>query len=377
MLYLHVPFCRQACHYCNFHFSTSMKYENEMIEAMIKELEYRKDYLEDKKLSSIYFGGGTPSILNSDLLSRLFEGIRKNFEILGDAEVTFEANPEDITIEKLEFWHSIGINRLSIGIQSFAQADLDWMNRIHSIEQSDHALDLVDKFGKLDYSMDLIFGSETTSDEIWLNNLQRTIKRRPSHISCYALTIEENTPLHHFVTKGKKKESPQEKIKTQFYQARKILIEAGYDHYEISNYSLPGKNAVHNGNYWKSKPYLGIGPAAHSYNRKTRSWNFANNATYIKSISENKTAEVSEELSEQDQYNEFVMTRLRTKWGVNKNELLTHFSNKFTEHFLQEVQASIQEGYITEVINAEGESTFALSEKSLIIADTISSDLFY
>jgi len=348
-----------------------------MIDAMIKELEYRKNYLEDKKLSSIYFGGGTPSILNNELLGKLFAAIREQFEIGDSAEITFEANPEDISIEKLEYWYSLGINRLSIGIQSFAQADLEWMNRIHSIKQSQDALDQVDAFGKMEYSMDLIFGSETTTDEIWLENLQKTIDRKPSHISCYALTIEENTPLHHFVTKGKKTESPQDKIRSQFYQAREILIKAGYDHYEISNYSLPGKNAVHNSNYWKSKPYLGIGPAAHSYNRKTRSWNFANNATYLKSISENKTAEVSEELSEQDKYNEYVMTRLRTKWGINKEELLNNFSSKFTDHFLHEVQAIIQEGFITETFIAENESTFALSEKSLIIADTVSSDLFY
>ena len=343
-----------------------------MVDAMIKEISYRKDYLEDKNLSSVYFGGGTPSILGEDHLSRIFDAIRKQFNIVDGAEITFEANPEDISQDKLQSWHSLGINRLSIGIQSFHQVDLDWMNRIHNIQQSENALDLVDAFGKLDYSMDLIFGSETTTDEIWLDNLNRTIARKPSHISCYALTIEESTPLQHFVTKGKKKESPQETIKIQFYLGRKLLTEAGYDHYEISNYSLPGKNAIHNGNYWKSKPYLGIGPAAHSYNKDSRSWNFANNATYIKSINENQTAEVSEQLSEQDQYNEYIMTRLRTKWGVNKQELIANFSAKYTDHFFEEVQKGIKEGFII-----ENESTFALSEKSLIIADTVSSDLFY
>ncbi len=349
-----------------------MKYEKEMIQAMIKEMEYRRDYLEDKKLRSVYFGGGTPSILEDNLLGNIFEAIHRHFEVEDEAEITFEANPEDISQEKIEFWHSLGINRLSIGIQSFDQADLNWMNRIHNIQQSETALNLVDDFGKMEYSMDLIFGSETTTDEIWIENVKRTIRRKPAHISCYALTIEENTPLQHYVNKGQKKESPQEKIRTQFYQARMLLTEAGYDHYEISNYSLPGKNAVHNSSYWKSKSYLGIGPAAHSYNKKSRSWNFANNATYIKSIEENKTAEVSEQLSEQDQYNEFVMTRLRTKWGINKEELITNFERRFSDHFFQEVKTSIKAGFIT-----ENESTFALSEKSLIIADTVSSDLFY
>ena len=349
-----------------------MKYENEMIEAMIKELKYRQDYLEDKNLSSIYFGGGTPSIINDKLLARLFEAIHSHFNIMDKAEITFEANPEDINLEKLEWWNSLGINRLSIGIQSFNQADLDWMNRIHNVNQSEQALDLVDQFGKMEYSMDLIFGSEPTTDEVWKDNLSRTIERKPSHISCYALTIEENTALHHFVTKGKKKEAPQEKIKTQFYQARTLLQQAGYDHYEISNYSLPDKNAVHNGNYWKSKPYLGIGPAAHSYNVKSRSWNFAHNATYMQSINENKSAEISELLTPQDQYNEYIMTRLRTKWGIHKKELNTDFEKKFSDHFYKEVQESIKNGFII-----DNESTFALSEKSLIIADTISSDLFY
>lgn len=343
-----------------------------MVHAMIKEMEFRRDYLEDKSLQSIYFGGGTPSILDDELLADIFKSIHRNFDIGDHAEITFEANPEDITQDKIEFWHSLGINRLSIGIQSFHQADLEWMNRIHNIEQSEAALNLVDDFGKLEYSMDLIFGSETTSDDIWIKNVKRTIDRKPTHISCYALTIEENTALKHFVKKGEKKEAPQEKIRTQFYQARNLLTEAGYDHYEISNYSMPGKNAIHNSSYWKSKPYLGIGPAAHSYNKKSRSWNFANNATYIKSIDENKSAEVSEQLSEQDQYNEFIMTRLRTKWGINKEELKASFERRFSDHFFQEVQNGIKQGFIT-----ESESTFALSEKSLIIADTVSSDLFF
>lgn len=372
MLYLHIPFCRQACHYCNFHFSTSLKYEEEMIDAMVKEIESRKDYLEDKNLKSIYFGGGTPSILKDHLIRKLFETIHKNFSVDPDAEITFEANPEDISQDKLKSWHDQGINRLSIGIQSFNQQDLDWMNRIHNIKQSEQALDLVDQFGKIEYSMDLIFGSEPTTDPIWMDNLERTIARKPSHISCYALTVEENTPLHHFVTKGNKKEATQEKLSRQFYQARKMLTDVGYDHYEISNYSLPNKNAVHNTNYWKSKPYLGIGPAAHSYNKTSRSWNFANNATYIKSINENNTAEVAEQLSDKDRYNEFVMTRLRTKWGVDKAELNLNFSTEFSDHFKQEVKTSILAGLIL-----ESESTFALSEKSLIIADTVSSNLFY
>jgi len=343
-----------------------------MIEAMIKELEYRQDYLQNKNLKSIYFGGGTPSILKDELLGRLFKEIHKHYQIDDHAEITFEANPEDITKEKLAFWHSLGINRLSLGIQSFHQADLEWMNRVHNVQQSEIALDFIEEFGKMEYSLDLIFGSESTTDEMWLSNLNKAIDRRPTHISCYALTIEENTPLHHFVAKGSKKESTQEKIKRQFYQARKILSEAAYDHYEVSNYSLPGKHAIHNSSYWKSIPYLGVGPAAHSFNKNSRSWNFSNNATYIKAIHENQTAEVSEELSEKDKYNEFVMTRLRTKWGVDKQELRNSFDNKYVQHFLQEVASSLEEGFIIET-----DSTFALSEKSLIIADTVSSDLFY
>jgi len=372
MLYIHIPFCRQACHYCNFHFSTSLKGEDAMIAAMVKEFESRKTYLGPEALTSIYFGGGTPSLLKDDSLSQIFVSINKHFKIEENAEITLEANPEDISLKKLEFWNSLGINRLSIGIQSYHDEDLKWMNRIHSTEQSEEALDLVDEFGRMEYSLDLIFGSETTSNQIWINNLEKAIDRKPCHISCYALTVEENTALHHFIKKGSKKDSPQEKIKDQFYLARKMLIAASYIHYEISNYSLKNKHAVHNSNYWKSKHYLGIGPSAHSYNGNTRSWNLANNAHYMSAIETNSNAEVIEELSHKDKYNEFVMTRLRTIWGIKKSEMESMFPEKFAQHFYNEL-SSLKD---TELILEKGD-TFTLSEKALIIADSVSSDLFY
>ena len=372
MLYIHIPFCRQACHYCNFHFSTSLSAEDEVVSAILIELDSRKTYLGSKALTSVYFGGGTPSILKDDSLRQIFDSIHKHFEIEKNAEITFEANPEDINKEKLEFWHSLGINRLSIGIQSYHEEDLQWMNRIHSAKQSEEALDAVEEFGKMEYSLDLIFGSETTSNIVWEKNLSKVIKRRPSHISCYALTVEENTALHHFIKKGTKKDSPHQKIKDQFYLARKLLMDAGYSHYEISNYSLENKEAAHNSNYWKSKHYLGIGPSAHSYNGTSRSWNLANNAHYIDAIKTNKNAEVKEVLSLEDQYNEFVMTRLRTKWGIKKAELESLFQENFVQHFYKEVKTLID----SELIE-EHSDTFTLSEKALIIADSVSSDLFF
>lgn len=343
-----------------------------MVKAIIKEIDTRKNYLDSNLLSSIYFGGGTPSILTKEQLGLIFNSITKHFKIDSNTEITFEANPEDITYDNLCFWNELGINRLSIGIQSFHQEDLTWMNRIHNVDQSIKALDLVDDFGKLDYSMDLIFGSESTSNKNWETNLQMTIDRKPSHISCYALTVEENTALHHHVKKGTKKESPQQKIKSQFYLARKFLQEAGYEHYEISNYSLPGKNAVHNSNYWASKSYLGIGPAAHSYNGISRSWNLSNNIHYIKAIAEHDNAQVSEQLTETDKYNEFIMTRLRTKWGINKKEILQNFNAKYNQYFNSEVQSLIQSKLII-----ENKDSFTLSESALIIADRVSSELFY
>lgn len=372
MLYVHIPFCRQACHYCNFHFSTSLKQEEEMIQAMVKEIEFRKDYLASEPLTSIYFGGGTPSLLQDKFLSQIFEAIHAHYTISPQAEVTFEANPEDISLAKLKFWKSVGINRLSIGIQSFHQEDLELMNRIHSVSQSISALDIVDEFGELDYSMDLIFGSDTTSDLIWRKNVEMTIARKPSHISCYALTVEENTALHHFIKQGKRNESPEEKLRGQFYTGRKMLLEAGYDHYEISNYSLPNKNAVHNSNYWKSKNYMGIGPSAHSYNGESRSWNLANNAHYMNAISNIKSAEVKEILSEDDKYNEFIMTRLRTKWGIKKSEIENLFQKQYTDHFEKEIAGLLDSNLII-----ENSDTFTLSEKALIIADSVSSELFY
>lgn len=343
-----------------------------MISSMVKEIESRKAYLGDQALSSIYFGGGTPSLLKDDSLTQIFASIHKHFNIEENAEVTLEANPEDISLEKLELWNSLGINRLSIGIQSYHDEDLKWMNRIHSVKQSEEALDLVDGFEKMEYSLDLIFGSDTTSNELWIKNVEKAIERQPSHISCYALTVEENTALHHFIKKGIKKDSPQEKIKDQFYIARKMLTKANYIHYEISNYSLENKHAVHNSNYWKSKHYLGIGPSAHSYNGVTRSWNLANNAHYLSAIDTNNNAEVIEELSTKDKYNEFVMTRLRTKWGINKSELESLFSERFTQHFYNEMKVLKDSELILEHSN-----TFTLSEKALIIADSVSSDLFY
>ena len=339
---------------------------------MTKELIARKSYLKSEPLTSIYFGGGTPSILEDEHLALLFETIHTHFKVSSNAEITFEANPEDINLAKLKFWNSLGINRLSIGVQSFHDKDLKWMNRIHSVSQSQEALDLVDSFGKMEYSMDLIFGSETTSMEDWIINLEKTIERKPSHISCYALTVEENTALHHLIKKGSKKESPQMKIKEQFYVGRNKLMEAGYIHYEISNYSLEGKHAVHNSNYWKSKHYLGIGPSAHSYDGNSRSWNLANNAHYMNAIDSNKNAEVREELGPTDIYNEYVMTRLRTKWGINKNEFESSFQDEYIKHFHKELPALLDAGFIV-----ESNDTFTLSEKALIIADNVSSDLFF
>lgn len=343
-----------------------------MVHSIVKEISHRKDYLTNKELTSIYFGGGTPSILQDKHLSEIFNSIHRHFDLSKEAEITFEVNPEDINLSKLEFWYSLGINRLSIGIQSFYQQDLKWMNRIHSVDQSTQALDLVDSFGKMEYSLDLIFGSDTTTNEMWKENLRLATERKPSHISCYALTVEDNTALDHMIKKGSKKESPQEKVKDQFYMAREFLMAAGYEHYEISNYSLPGKNATHNSNYWKSIEYLGIGPSAHSYNKESRSWNLANNAHYLSAIEENKNAEVIELLSDSDKYNEFIMTRLRTKWGIKQSNLENLFSQKFVKHFETEAQILLNQSLLV-----EEEGTFTLSEKALIIADTVASDLFY
>ncbi len=281
-IYLHIPFCRQACHYCNFHFSTSLKGKNDFVGALLKEMRLRKDYIGGEPVETIYFGGGTPSLLEAGELEAIMEGLRMHFVIDPGAEITLEANPDDIEGIRLEAWRVAGINRLSIGIQSFFEADLQWMNRAHNAVQAGECIRMAQEEGFRNISIDLIYGGPTLPDSHWMENVDRAIALQIPHLSCYALTVEPRTALDKMIQQHKKQDvSPDD-------QARQLLLlmdwmkQSGYEHYEISNFALPGHRSRHNSAYWQGKTYLGLGPSAHSYNGVSREWNVANNALYIK-----------------------------------------------------------------------------------------------
>lgn len=372
-LYLHVPFCKQACHYCNFHFSTSLKYRDEMLTAMIRELEIRKVYLGGKVLDSIYFGGGTPSILPLESLESVLEAIHIHFSVAPDAEITLEANPDDIHVPTLKAWKALGVNRLSIGIQSFWDDELSFMNRAHSGEEAIRAVDRARAAGFEDLTIDLIYGIPISDTARWVQNLEQALVFQVPHISAYCLTIEPGTAFGNWAKKGKLQEAPDEVASEQFLIAVDTLEAAGYEHYEISNYALPGRKAKHNSAYWAGVPYLGIGPAAHSFNGENRQWNLAHNMKYIKSVqSHPATAAIpdwvdTEILSAADKHNEYVMTRLRTSGGIVPEEL----SAAYRQNFIDAVQLFVKQGYI---INTGG--AYKLSRTGKLMADAISGQLF-
>ena len=283
---MHIPFCKQACTYCNFHFSISLRYKAELVKALAKEAESEKSYLQAETISTIYFGGGTPSILEISDLQFLISILFKNYLISPDAEITLEANPDDITPDKLKAWKDMGINRLSIGTQSFFEEELRWMNRAHNADQAINNLQLARKEFE-NITIDLIYGSPLHSDEMWKQNVDRALEFEIPHLSCYALTVEEQTPLYKLINNQKTPDIDNEKQARQFLLLMQWMREKGYEHYEVSNFAKPGFRSRHNSSYWKGEKYLGLGPSAHSYNGAERRWNIANNNLYIKGINEN------------------------------------------------------------------------------------------
>lgn len=367
MLYLHIPFCKKACHYCNFHFSTSMKYKTEMVEAICKEIELRKDYLDNKVLETVYFGGGTPSVLEVEEIEQIFETITKYFTIKEGAEITLEANPDDLTIEKLKALKQTPINRLSIGIQSFVEEDLVWMNRAHNANEAYDCIKNAKKMGFENLTIDLIYGTPTLSNALWQKNLETIFELDIPHLSCYCLTVEPNTALDHFVQKGKKQAVNEEQAAQQFEYLMEVVKAKGYEHYEISNFAKPPYYAQHNTNYWRGKKYLGVGPAAHSFNGESRQWNIANNAKYIKAIQAKVPAFEIEYLNKNEQYNEYILTALRTMWGVDNDKLK---GLNQLEYFKKMAIPYLENG--TMLPTKEG---FHLTNKGRLLADNIISEL--
>ncbi len=371
-LYLHIPFCKQACHYCNFHFSTSLRQRPALVDALLLELDHQRDYLGGAPLESIYFGGGTPSLLPIEDLLRLFEKIYTLHPVLAGAEITLEANPDDLTPEKLRHLRQhTPVNRLSIGIQSFQEADLRWMNRAHSADEARACLDLALAAGFEDLTIDLIYGAPPTTDAAWADNLQRALDAGLPHFSAYCLTVEPGTALAHFVRQGRAEAVDEERALRQFEQLQDAAAARGYEHYEISNFALPGRYARHNSRYWQGSHYLGIGPSAHSFDGSSRQWNVANNARYVRALEAGELPFERELLSPAQVYNEYVMTGLRTMWGCEKRRLAA-FGAPFEQYFTTAVQAFLSDGTV-----AATPTHYRLTRAGKHLADRIASDLFW
>lgn len=370
-IYIHIPFCKQACHYCNFHFSTTIKSKGDLVSAICKEIIIQKNYLKEKSLTSIYLGGGTPSLLTDDELGQIFNALNEVFTWTAQTEITLEANPDDITLEKLNSFKKWGINRLSIGIQSFFNEDLIWMNRAHNAQEAQTCIKLAQDVGFDNITIDLIYGSPTTSHEMWAENIKTALSLDIPHISSYCLTVEEGTALHHHVKKGKKMSPDSDVASRQFTTLIENLTASGYEHYEISNFAKPEKYAIHNTNYWKGAQYLGIGPSAHSFDGRSRSWNIAHNQKYMQSLFENIIPSEREELSLATRYNEYIMTGLRTMWGVKLDEI-NGFGSEFVPYFLEGIQDEIKKGFVT-----QDEHKYNLTQVGKHFADGIASNLFW
>ncbi|HRD58979.1 MAG TPA: radical SAM family heme chaperone HemW, partial [Ferruginibacter sp.] len=315
-IYIHIPFCKQACHYCNFHFSTNHSQKAAMVEAICKEIILTPVFDKNEFIETIYFGGGTPSLLSMPELEKILNTIRQKFSIVTDAEITLEANPDDINPTVLQAWLQAGINRLSLGIQSFNEAELKWMNRAHHAAQSLQSIDQIQAAGFQNFSVDLIYGSPLLSNDDLIKNVGIIFEKNIPHISCYALTVEYKTALYYLIDKNKSPNVDESIQADQFEILQALMNKNGYEQYEISNFAKPGYRSKHNSSYWKSKPYYGFGPSAHSYDgNKTRRWNVANNALYIQSIEKNILPQEEEILTPAQQMNEYIMIGLRTIEG--------------------------------------------------------------
>jgi len=371
-IYIHIPFCKQACYYCDFHFSTSLKNKESFLNALIKEIELQKNYLEKNEIiDTIYFGGGTPSLLSRTEIERVLEHLYKNFTINKEAEITLEANPDDLTPNKLGDLKKVSINRLSIGIQSFFDEDLKWMNRAHNAEQASIVVKNAQDKGFENITIDLIYGTPTLSNENWTENLQRTFDLKIKHISAYCLTIEPKTVLGHRLKNKTIENIDDQKSAIQFERMLEEMRKNNFVQYEISNFCIDDNYSKHNSNYWLRKSYLGLGPSAHSFNGTGRRWNIANNAAYIKALETNTINYTEEVLSKSQQYNEYILTSLRTVWGTDLTYIEKFFGSNFAAACIKEARPYI----IKKEVQLLGNKLF-LTTAGKLFADKITSDMF-
>jgi len=366
-IYIHIPFCKQACSYCNFHFTTSLRRKNELVAALLSEIELRKDYLKGDSIDTIYFGGGTPSLLTPADHAALIGKTYTTFKTSPNPEITLESNPDDISEEKLKDWKGADINRLSIGIQSFFEEDLKWMNRAHTAQQAADSLwSAVKHFDNI--TVDLIYGTPLLTNEKWERNIDRVISESIAHLSCYALTVEPKTLLYKLIKEQKTPDIDPDKQSEQFLLLMQRMEQAGYEHYEISNFAKPGSRSKHNSSYWGGKKYLGVGPSAHSFDGTSRQWNIANNNTYIDSIENGIIPYEKEILTPTQQLNEYIMTSLRTMEGLDLNVAEDAVGNQLRTGS----RKFIERGLMT-----EEKGHLKLTSEGKLLADGIAAELFF
>lgn len=369
-LYLHIPFCKQACYYCDFHFSTGSSQIPDLLQAMQTEFSLQREYLSGEAIHTIYLGGGTPSILKTEEISSLFSHLHKYYEVDHDAEITLEGNPDDLSLEKLKDLKSIGINRLSVGIQSFDDSLLKFLNRAHDSGGAEKCLNDIHSAGFKNFTLDLIYAIPELSHELWKDTLKKAASFEPQHISSYALTIEDRTVFGDRKKKGKLKMVDEEVEAIQFEMLSEYLVNAGYEHYEISNFAKPGFISKHNSAYWKGIPYLGIGPSAHSYNGISRQFNIRNNSSYIRSLQEGKVPFDLEILSPENKINEYILTSLRTSWGCDLNFLKQNLHDDILTRCGIYINKAISEGLLI-----HDDRFLKLTQKGKLLADKIAADL--
>ncbi|MDN3491258.1 radical SAM family heme chaperone HemW [Winogradskyella bathintestinalis] len=369
-IYIHIPFCKQACHYCDFHFSTSLKKKEDLVKALAKELELRKAEFENTPVETIYFGGGTPSVLTNEELQFLIDSVYKHYQVSESPEITLEANPDDLSSERIQALSTTPINRLSIGIQSFFEPDLKLMNRAHNAKEAKDCLEEATKhFDNI--SLDLIYGIPGASNDQWLANIETALSFNVSHISSYALTVEPKTALASFIEKGQIDNVDDEQSHAQFHILKEKLEASGFVHYELSNFGKDGYFSKNNSAYWQGKSYLGIGPSAHSFNGTERGWNVKNNSKYIKAIEENKLPIELETLTQTDQYNEYIMTGLRTIWGVSIKKVENDYGLKFKNYLIAQ-----SEFFIKQQLLYIEDTHLRVTKKGQFLCDGIASELF-
>jgi oxygen-independent coproporphyrinogen-3 oxidase len=370
-LYIHIPFCKQKCHYCNFYSIASVRNKSKMVEAIVQELQIASDYLEGESLKTIYFGGGTPSLLDEHELNSIFESIYKHYRVEATAEITLEANPDDLITEKSAIIRRTPVNRLSIGVQSFHDDDLLALNRIHTSQQALDVIRNMQEAGMTNISIDLIYGIPGLTDTKWQQNLDIFLQLGLPHLSAYSLTIEKHTTLDWLIKKGRSQPVNEEQSINHFKILQSFAAGHGYLQYEISNFCLPGMNSKHNSAYWSGEKYLGVGPAAHSFNGSSRRWNVANSMTYINSISSGSLCFEEEILTEKQKFNEYVLTSLRTMEGCDLGVIENRFGLGYRESIEKVVKKNLSsEKYIL------NNNHLILTPEGMLFADGLASDLF-